>query len=600
MCGIAGLALRTERPALRQSFERLARTHLARRGPDAFNSKSFQPIKGVDVDMHHARLSIIDIEGGVQPMTSSSGALVYNGEIYNFANLRDPSLNYATRSDTEVLLHGLAGDGFSFLNRTDGMFAFAYLDERRRRIVIARDRYGIKPVYFFRDEAAFAFASSLHPLMALSKKDINPQALVEYYTSRGMRGAHTIFTDIVEVQPGQAIILDLDNWELSVRKWADERPLTMRRGSEADLAAELDDILNRSVQRHLVSDVPVATLLSGGIDSSLVTALAAKHAPHVAAFTMGFADKKYDESEYAAALAKRYGLKHHILYCEDSDFISLLDQWPLVMDDAVANPSTVLLYAISNFAREAGHKVLLAGEGADEFFGGYHQQWRFALARRLHRVGKYMPCIPEWIERFAPHKTRLIHSARMATSRCAFNGTSTIFEPYLADQTFAVDMPPAPRARSLHDALQLDQTYRLPDDMLTATDRATMHASVEARVPFVTREVADFAASLPDEMLISGFTQKILLRKVARNHVPAECIDRRKVGFDLPLSRWFRTTLKERLTDAAASTWQRDYFKPGALERIIDWHMSGKGNFPDKLWAFLLLENNVRALRAIG
>ncbi len=599
MCGIAGLALRNLDEDLRRRFSRLASTHLSRRGPDAFNSATFVQPNGASVDLHHARLSIIDIAGGSQPMSSSAGTIVYNGEIYNFNDLRDNRTNYATRSDTEVLLRGLAENPFAFLNRAEGMFAFGYLDERNRRLIVARDPFGIKPAYIFKSENAFAFASSLHPLMALSKKEINEQALVEYYSSRGMRGSSTIFRDIIEVAPGYAFILDLDTWQVTSTKWAQERNVARRKGNEADLAAELDDILDRSVKTHLISDVPVATLLSGGIDSSLVTALAAKHAPHVAAFTMGFRDKRYDESEFAAALARKYGLKHHIVYCEDSDFLSLIDQWPLVMDDAVANPSTVLLYAISNFARENGHKVLLAGEGADEMFAGYHQQWRFNIARKLYPVGRFAPCIPGWIERLAPHKTRLIHAARMATQRCAFHGTSTIFEPHTLEKTFAVAPRPAPRARTLHDALQLDQKYRLPDDMLTAADRATMHASVEARVPFVTREVANFAASLPDHMLISGFTQKVLLRRVARNHVPATCIDRRKVGFDLPLSRWFRTTLRDRLFGAMWNSWQKDYFRPGALEKVVDWHMSGKADLPDKLWAFMLLENNVRALRAI-
>ncbi len=599
MCGIAGLALRKTDTELQQRFARISKTYLQTRGPDSFNSKSINYNADGVIDMHHARLSIIDISGGAQPMSDSNGTLVYNGEIYNFKDIRDTTANYETRSDTEVLLRGLSGDPFRFLNRASGMFAFGYHDERNHRIIIARDGFGIKPVYFLKNDNAFAFASTLHPLMALSKKEINEQALLEYYMSRGMRGSNTIFKDVIEVQPGLAYMLDLDTWELTCLNWQTERPILQRSSNEADLAAELDDILTASVERHLISDVPVAALLSGGIDSSLITALAAGKTDRLTAFTLGFRDKAYDESDYAAALARRYGLKHHIVYCEDNDFLALLDKWPLVMDDAVANPSTVLLYAISNFAREAGHKVLLAGEGADEFFGGYHQQWRFTLAKRLHTLGRLAPFVPSMIDRFAPHKTRLVNAARMATQRCSFYGTSTIFEPHMIKRTFSVQPGSVPQAGTLHDALQLDQKYRLPDDMLTATDRATMHASVEARVPFITREVSDFAASLPEHLLISGFTQKVLLRKVARAHVPDNCIDRRKVGFDLPLSRWFRTTLRDRLVGAMWNSWQKDYFRPGALEQVVDWHMTGKADMPDKLWAFMLLENNVRALRSI-
>ena len=300
---------------------------------------------------------------------------------------------------------------------------------------------------------------------------------------------------MIEVQPGYAFMLDLDTWEMTSQKWAREEKIVPRTASRADLAAELEDILDRSVKRHLVSDVPVGALLSGGIDSSLVTALAARHAPHIAAFTMGFRDKTYDESDYAAALARRYGLKHHIVYCEDDDFLALLDDWPLVMDDAVANPSTVLLYAISKFAREAGHKVLLAGEGADEFFGGYNQQWRFQLARKLHPVGRFMPCLPGWIEKAAPHKTRLINAARMATTRCAYHGTSTIFEPYLVGQGFlcrrrtgAARKDPAGGASPRPE---LSPARRHADGR-----RPRHHARLRSKraCPFITREVARFAA----------------------------------------------------------------------------------------------------------
>ena len=290
----------------------------------------------------------------------------------------------------------------------------------------------------------------------------------------------------------------------------------------------------------------------------------------------------------------------YVYLSEDDDFIDLIADWPLIMDDAVANPSTVLLYALSRFAREAGYKVLLAGEGADEFFGGYHQQWRFAMAKKLNPAARFFPSIADGIERFAPHRTRLIHAAKLATGDCTFHGSSMIVEPWLAQELFAVPVGAAPFANTLNEALLLDQDYRLPDDMLTAADRATMHASVEARVPFVTRAVADFAASLEERHLISGFSQKVLLRKLARRHIPASCIDRRKVGFDLPLSRWFRTSLKERLLDALANTWQREFFREGALDKLVDWHLSGRANIPDKLWAFYLLEHNVRALRAIS
>lgn len=599
MCGIAGIVLNQPDPDLAGRFERLAFQYLEKRGPDGRGSKTIDFDDTARVHLYHTRLSIIDIEGGAQPMANARGSIVFNGEIYNFQDIRDPAFNYRTRSDTEVLLHGLSQQGLEFLNKTDGMFAFAYVDETRREVTIARDAFGIKSAYICRNGTSLAFSSNLPPLMALSRKQVDPQALSEYYMSRGMRGSHTIFDDIMEVPPGHAYKYDIDTGEGQLVRWSDKRPSVRNNASEEELADELEAILDRSVQRHLISDVPVAALLSGGIDSSLMTALAARHTPHLSAFTIGFSDEKFDESPYAAAVARRYGLKHSVYYCEDNDFINLIEDWPLVLDDAVANPSSVLLYAVSKFARDAGHKVLLAGEGADELFGGYHQQWRFAQTSRLSAIGKYFGFAANALQKAAPHKTRLVHNAHMATGDGAYHGTSTIIEPWLADQMFAHKRQASPGARNLKDALFLDQDYRLPDDMLTAADRATMHASVEARVPFVTKEVADFAASLPERHLIRGLNQKVLLRKVARRHVPDMCIDRRKVGFDLPLARWFRTSLREPLLDALSSTWQQPYFQPGALQKIVGWHLSGKANLPDKLWAFWMLENNVRKLKAI-
>jgi len=599
MCGIAGLALRQPDAPLAAKFERLAFTHLARRGPDGRGSATLD-CGGARVHLFHTRLSIIDIEGGAQPMSDSHGALVYNGEIYNFQDLRDPGFNYSTRSDTEVLLHGLADEGLDFLRRTDGMFAFAWVDERRRKLYVVRDAFGIKSAYVCRTGEAIAFASSLPPLMALSRKQVDPDALASYYTSRGMRGASTIFDDIAEVRPGCALVFDLDDWTCQEVRWAPERAASRRNASDDELADELEEILDRAVKRHLISDVPVAVLLSGGIDSGLMTALAAKHNPQLSAFTIGFCDEKFDESPYAAAVARKYGLKHSVRYCEDKDFVGLIEDWPLVLDDAVANPSSVLLYAVSQFARDAGHKVLLAGEGADELFGGYHQQWRFALARHVNRFARPLSFLARALEKHAPHRTRLIHNAHQITGEGLYHGASMVIEPWLALEIFAAPPETPPAAATLREAVLLDQDRRLPDDMLTAADRATMHASVEARVPFVSREVVDFAASLDERHLISGLKQKALLRKVARRHIPAMCIDRRKVGFDLPLSRWFRTSLREPLLDALSSTWQTPYFKPGAMERLVSWHLSGRANIPDKLWAFWMLENNVRKLRAIA
>ena len=281
------------------------------------------------------------------------------------------------------------------------------------------------------------------------------------------------------------------------------------------------------------------------MDSSLVTAIAAKQVPSLAAFSIGFRDPKFDESPFSQALARRYGLRHYVKYCDDRDFLELVQTWPATVDDPVADPSAAMVYLVSQFARDCGFKVMITGEGSDEFFGGYNQYFRFEMARRLNVVGRYVPFLADLAAARFPHRTRHVHFLRQITQPPAFHGTSMIFEPHLAPEIFNDAIPDMQSAATLRDAVMLDQRQRLADDILGLTDRATMHASIEARVPFVTRYVADFAASLDEKMLINGSVQKYLLKKLAERYVPRQCIYRRKVGFDLPIASWFRGRLRD-------------------------------------------------------
>jgi asparagine synthase (glutamine-hydrolysing) len=599
MCGIAGLAQpsqMSQATQLADRFTKLAFRYLAKRGPDAA-----QKWLGDGITLIHTRLAIIDVRGGIQPMDDDDGVIVYNGEIYNFEDVRDPQTNYRTRSDTEVLLRGLSQFGISFLGRLAGMFAFGYFDKKAHKLIIARDRFGIKPLYYFHDKQNFAFASTMHPLMMLSQKAINQAALVEYYMLRGARGANTLFEDVHELPAGCCAIFDLATGALELKSWVVETPPPRQgRVDEPALLEELDRILHLAVRRHLVSDVPVATLLSGGVDSSLITAIAAQYAPKLAAFSIGFSDQNFDESPYSQAVARRYGLRHYVKFCNHVDFLDLLDGWPASNDDPVADPSAIMVHLVSKFVRECGYKVALTGEGADEFFGGYNQYFRFALARRLNLFGRGFPFVADWAARAAPHRTRHIHFLNQIAKRPVFHGSSMIFEPHVAPGVFVNKIPDHPKVDNLRSALWLDQRQRLADDLLCSRDRATMQASVEARVPFVASYVADFCATLDERMLVRGGRRKYLLTKLAERYVPRECLYRPKVGFDLPLKSWFRGALRSLVYDTLQSTWQREFFHLGAIERIVDWHMSGKADFSDKIWAFVLLDRNVAAMRAIA
>lgn len=596
MCGVSGLVLRNPDNKLKAAFTRVSQRFLHERGPDAFATADITPA----LSFNHARLSIIDLATGSQPLQDEHGAITYNGEIYNYKDLRDARIAYKTSSDTEVLLKGLGNEGAAFLERVDGMFAFAYYDRTRNELLLARDRFGIKPLYYFHDRDRFAFASRLQPLMLFSEKRINRQAVMEYYATRACVGANTVFDDVHELEPGMAIVFDLATFSIKSHfRWA--APFVARRDitDEREALALLEEAMVLSVRRHLVSDVPVASFLSGGVDSGLLTALAAKENPQMSSLSIGFTDEKFDETRYAAAICEKYRLSHHVLRCDHRQFMEQMEIWPEVMDDVVADPSAVMITVLAKFAKERGFKVILSGEGADEIFAGYNQHYRFLLSRRLHRFVRFLPMFSQFVALAKPGQTRYIQFAKHCASDPHYYGTGRIFEPYLMPQLMAQGRTPLAPAASLSDALVQDLQHRLPDDILCRTDRATMSASVEARVPFLTRYVWDVAGRLDEKLLIRGKTQKYLLKKLAEKYVPAECIYRRKVGFDLPLAGWLRGPMKAYLQDSAAASWQGDYLHMDFMRSVIDNHLAGHNDNADKLWAFLLLEHNVRHLKGI-
>ncbi|MCA0424817.1 MAG: asparagine synthase (glutamine-hydrolyzing) [Proteobacteria bacterium] len=595
MCGIAGLVQRQPSEARSIRFRSAALRSLGRRGPDDFRFGDY-----AGAEMIHTRLSIIDLMAGQQPMEDEKGALAFNGEIYNHADLHIPGIDYPNHSDTLVLLRGLGVEGVPFLDKADGMFAFGYLNKAKRKLYLARDAFGIKPVYYILKPEAFAFSSTIPALMTLSDKNINPQGYYQFYVGRGARGANTLFDDVHEVPPGHVAIYDLDSHSITVERWYNRPDIAVSDAPEAELLDRLDAILNFSIRRHLVSDVPVAALLSGGIDSGLTTAIASKYVENLACFSIGFRDKRYDESPYSEAIARKFGLRHFVKFVDGNDLVGMLESWPIIADDASAEPASVMRYLVARYAHDNGFKVVLSGEGADEFFGGYNQYYRFQLAQAANRIGRFVPFLAPLARQLLWPRTRLIHYIGQAVADPRYTGTSMVFEPFLLKEVFRDDIGPLPSAGTLRDALFLDQTYRLPDDLLTITDRATMHASIEARVPFITRYVADFAASLPDNMIVNGKKQKYLLRQLALRYLPAECVERPKVGFDMPLGRWLRNELRPLVEETLATTWQRDFLKSGAMEKVVAAHMSGKADFADKIWAFITLERNVNALRAIN
>jgi asparagine synthase (glutamine-hydrolysing) len=596
MCGIAGLIQKFPNPAIRDTFIATAQGALRKRGPDAQTAASYHD----HVTLIHTRLAIIDIKGGTQPLADDQGAIVLNGEIYNHADLRHPADIYKTHSDTEVLLKGLHRQGTDFLPQADGMFAFAQYDFATRTLMLARDRFGIKPLYIYQDDEVFAFSSTLAPLMLFSKRRINTQALQDYYLFRAARAPHTIFEDIQELDAGQYLQFDVGKFMLHrPKRWLPAFAPSRHITKESEALELLDAAMKTAIKRHLVSDVPVGTFLSGGVDSSLITALAAHHNPDLSAFTLGFTDAQFDESDYANSVCKHLNIHHNVLRADSRIFMDVFEKWASLQDDVVADPSALMLYKISEHARDAGYKVLLSGEGADELFAGYNQHFRFSLATRFAPLGKHLSIVPKILHTVTPEKTRRLQYAHQMTDAREFHGTGMIFEPYLASTLFSNAVMPHPTAHTLSDALLHDQQYRLPNDLLTRTDRATMGASIEARVPFLCAGVQDAANSISTDLLLKGRLQKALLKKYAERYVPKDCLYRPKVGFDLPLAHWLRGTMKPLVQDTLASTWQTDYFNKDVLDTVLNDHFTHRNNNADKIFAFLLLERNVHYLRSL-
>lgn len=595
MCGFSGLLLRNNRDTLRDTFISASRTYLHERGPDAFAHTRVTE----RLTFTHARLAIIDLSTGDQPMQDYESVIAFNGEIYNYKDLRDTATTYLTTSDTEVLQKGINRHGLPFLQKADGMFAFAHYNKRTRELTLARDAFGIKPLYYLKCKDVFAFASRIQPLMQFSDAEIDRDALLEYYATRSVHTPRTIFTDIKEIEPGHALVLDTDTFEVkAITRWAEPFRASRHIDNESEALLNLESAMKLAVERHLVSDVPVASFLSGGVDSSLLTAMAAQLNPDIHAFSIGFREERYDETPFAAALAQKYGIKHHVHYCGPDDFMNLMEQWPAIMDDAVADPSVVMLAVLSRFARERGYKVVLSGEGADEIFGGYNQYYRFLLSKRLNKVFRFAPFAGSALAAMFPDKTRHIQFAHHASNDPYFYGTGRIFEPYLLKKLSPHSITLS-KASTLTEALDLDLQHRLPDDILTRTDRATMHYSIESRVPFMTRYVWQAAADMNESLLIKGKMQKYALKKLAEKYVPLECLYRRKVGFDLPLAGWWRGPLKGFMQDSLKNSWQEEFLHKGFIESVVSDHLNMKNDNADKIWAFVLLENNVKQLRSI-
>ena len=604
MCGIAGFVSATPGSGGVATLGRMTDV-IRHRGPDDFGFYHDDW-----AHLGHRRLSIIDVAGGHQPMTNEARTLyiTYNGEIFNHAELR-PALEqaghrYATRSDTETIVHAYEQHGADCLAMFRGMFAFAIWDTERRRLFCARDRLGIKPFYYFWNGRLFGFASEIKALLEHSEisAELDEQSLPEVLSFGYMSGDQTLFRGIRKLMPGHHLTLDAGAGEPKVARYWDvpERDSAPRL-DEREYIRETRRRLEETVRMRLMSDVPLGMFLSGGVDSSAIAALIKRSADGpVKTFAVGYREARFSELSYAAEVARVTGTEHHETVVGMDDFFAALPRLIWHEDEPITWPSSVSLYFVSKLA--AGQvKVVLTGEGADELFGGYERyRWHLLNERWSRRVPE---SLRRWMGRGVGASRLLGSSLRRKLGHtfltranslesmflenfyCAFTQKARAYENYLGYWNAR------PHASLLARMLYADQkTYLV--ELLMKQDQMSMAASIESRVPFLDHTLVEFSARIPDRLKIRGSTQKYVLKKAVEDLLPREIVYRKKMGFPTPLRQWLLDGRAEPLYAALRS---RDglvaaHLDMAEVEALIERHRSGLEDATDRIWRLLNLQ----------
>lgn len=606
MCGFVGGILRrgVEDSDVR-AFTRAVRL-LAHRGPDDERLLVLPEARAV---LAFRRLSIIDRAGGAQPMSIGGQHLVFNGEIYNHADIRAAlsarGVAFHTHSDTEVLLQSLRTDGQEALESTKGMFALAFLDVPGDELLLARDRLGVKQLYYIEGTAGFFFASEPKALLALSgvQAEFDASRLGAYFTFRCVPSPHTLFRGIRRLQPGETLRVSLaSSLRRLQRFWEYPAPVTRpaERVPIGDAVDALELALLKAVERRLVADVPVGAFLSGGLDSSLVVA-AMRRLKHrdLQTYTAVFPGSPDDEAQFARRVSERFGTRHSETAVDAEQCLTALPRWIELNDDLVADASSIPLLLVSDAARAAGCLVMLAGEGADELFGGYGAHHKYIV---LHRLANALPsqsaraAVLRGFERAGLVGAADVPRVReYFVRRGAYLGAGALaaeseLRSLLEDEVLCGFEDKRATGHRLDDLCRFDFTARIADDLLVRTDRATMGASIEARVPFLDHDLIALVNRLPSASRMLLGVSKTAPRLLARRWgVPVQTIVHRKIGFQLPLGAWFRGPLR-RFWDQVL----RERAIPGIryeeVARLVDAHVATTGSNEEMLWRIAALE----------
>jgi asparagine synthase (glutamine-hydrolysing) len=617
MCGICGKLNFEQDEEVSQTLLKAMADSILHRGPD---DEGYY-ISG-QIGLGFRRLSIIDLAGGHQPLSNEDGTIwiVFNGEIYNFQELREGLLKkghtFRTKTDTEVIVHLYEEYGEAGIESLRGMFAFAIWDQNQKKLLLARDRIGIKPLYYGLTPHSLVFGSEMKAILQDPevKREVLPATIDRFLTFGYVPGEETLLRGIYKLPPGSFMVVK--NGKTEVKQYWDlhfaSSPVTLK-----DAEEQLLEILEESVRLHMISDVPVGFLLSGGVDSTAMLSLASRMTDRpVSSYTVGFANSGIaDERPFARLAAKKYGSEHHEITISSKEFADFLPQYIWHMEEPVCEPPAVALYYVSKLARNYV-KVLISGEGGDEAFGGY-QNYRsmlwierikriagplasglsrtLSLVNRVltsERIGKYLPLFDVPFESYYYSRTSSPFSFFNAHYKDAY---SNDFCNQIDKQRSLLPVTRLLSKNGSEDVLSrmlyVDSKTWLPDDLLVKADKMTMANSLELRVPLLDHKLLEFAATLPSNFKVRGFTTKYIAKRALGKQIPAEIVERKKAGFPIPYENWLRTDLRDSIHGVLLDreTLDRGYFRKSTIEKLLRAN-SESGAHAKDIFSLLVLE----------
>lgn len=601
MCGIVGI-MRFDGEGVRERDLQAMAGRLAHRGPDADGFWT-----AGSVGLGHRRLSIIDLGGSAQPMASVDGALhlTFNGEILNYRALRSEfSYPFRTDGDTETVLAAHRVHGDEAITKLNGQFAYALHDAASGELLLVRDRLGILPLYYHVDQRRIVFASEIKALLPVlpGPPEIDVASLHDYFALRSVPAPHTMFAGVRKLPAAHSLKVSVTGQVRLERYWEVPRATDQRIGPE-EAVRQVEDGLKRAVAAAMVADVPLGAYLSGGVDSSLIVAMMRKLRGEgtVETFAAGFGDPRIDELSEARRVSELFATRHHEVVLSPPDFVDL---WPTLTwhrDAPISEPSDIAVHRLAEMARRHV-TVVLSGEGSDELFAGYP---KYRVASVLGVMGHVpralrVPLVERLEGRLPPSAARARIALRTLSGATEEDRIRAWFAPFTESERLALlTVPPrpsgAPRRRDgdlIRRMLAVDVESWLPDNLLERGDRMSMAASLELRPPFLDHRLVELAFSLPSSLKVRRGRTKWVLKEVARRHLPDDIVDRRKVGFRVPLDTWFRDGLEEMAWDllAAPDSLAAALLDRRSVQTLLERHRKGVANEEARIWPLLSLE----------